>query len=161
MREPAKYEDAVIDEAEILESMPVTVRHKAKRLIRIIKENPQLTWNERGELIHKQTTIHDSSIVELISDILKQKRVGDERPLGWREFSESLAESGEISKELVPNYDSWRVLSQNKRPVSAVATAPASVEVDKRQRPRERQPAEEIRRTERRLARKSLSWEPY
>ena len=163
VREPVTYDDPAVDETEILESVPVTARHKAKRLMRIIKENPQLTWNERGELIHKQTTIHGSSIVELINDILRQKRVGDERPLGWREFSESLGESGEVNKDLVPNYDSWRVLSRNKRPVPTVAPAPATVKVDKRQRPSERVPAERrrIKAPERTPARRSLGWEEY
>lgn len=132
VREPIKREESVVDEAEILESVPATVRHKAKRLMHIVKENPRLAWNERGELIHNQTTIDGSSIVELFNDILKQKRMGDDRPIGWREFSEGL---GEVSKDLIPNYGSWKVISQNIRPVQPVVQTPATVRVA---RPRER-----------------------
>lgn len=169
VREPVKYEEATVDEIEILESVPATARHKAKRLVRIVKENPRLTWNERGELIHKQTTISGSSIVELFNDILKPKRAGDERPLGWREFAEGLGESREISKDLVPNYDSWKVISRNKRPEPAVVPTPPTVrvdrpeKVDRRQRPRERLNVERRRiiGPDRTPARRSLSWEDY
>ena len=163
VREPVKYEEAAVDETEILESVPTTVRHKAKRLVRIVKENPQLSWNERGELIHKQTTISGSSIVELFNDVLRQRRAGDERPLGWREFSEALGESGEISKDLVPNYDSWKVISRNKRPVPSLVPAAVTARVDRKQRPSEKLNVGR-RRTKgpnRTPARRSLSWDEY
>jgi hypothetical protein len=153
VREPVKYADDAVDETEILESVPTNTRHKAKRLLRIIKDNPHLAWNERGELIHNQTTLRGSSIVELFNDILKQRKVDDERPIGWRELSEGLGESNEISKDLVPNYGSWKVISLNKRPVSSLVQPPAIVTVERRRRSRapERTPA----RTRR------LSWDEY
>lgn len=119
VREPVKYVDAV-DESEILESVSTSVRHKAKQLVRIVKENPYLTWNERGELIHKQTTLAGSNIIDLVTDILKQKRSDEERPIGWLEFADGLAESKEINKDLVPNYVSWKIIKRKRQPETPV-----------------------------------------
>ena len=100
VREPAQHIEDAVDETEIVDSVPTTVRHRAKRLS-IFKENPHLAWNARGELIYNQSVVSGSSIVELFNDILRHRRVGDERPSGWREFSEdestSLAKLTKIS----------------------------------------------------------------
>jgi hypothetical protein len=120
VRLPVKYVEDIVDETEILESVPTSMRHKAKRLIRIVKENPHLAWNERGELIYNQTIINGSNIVELFNDIFRNRNIGGERALGWREFSEGLAQSSEISKDLVSNYASWKVISQIKRPATSL-----------------------------------------
>ena len=159
VREPVKRVEEVVNETEILESVPTTARHRAKRLMRIVNENPHLGWNERGELIHNQTTISGSSIVELFNDILRQKKAGDDRPLGWREFSEGLGESDVISKDLVSNYDSWKVISQNKRPVPSVVHTPATVRADRRSRRQLDAPARTRTRPPRRTT--SLSWDEY
>jgi hypothetical protein len=151
-------EDDKVDETEIIESVPTTVRHKAKRMIRIVKESPHLAWNERGELIYNQTTIPGSSIVELFNDIFRQRRLGEDRPLGWHEFSEGLAVSKEISKELVSNYGSWKVINQNKPQLTSVVQAPATVTVDSEQRRRRSRAPE--RSTARKPAR-TLSWDEY
>lgn len=158
VRQPVRDEDDKVDETEIIESVPTTVRHKAKRMIRIVKESPHLAWNERGELIYNQTTIPGSSIVELFNDIFRQRRLGEDRPLGWHEFSEGLAVSKEISKELVSNYGSWKVINQNKPQLTSVVQAPATVTVDSEQRRRRSRAPE--RSTARKPAR-TLSWDEY
>ena len=152
VRVPVKYAEDLVDETEILESVPTNARYKAKRLLRIVKENPHLTWNERGELIHNQATIYGSSIVELFNDILRQKKVGETRPLGWREFSEGLGELGEINKDLVSNYDSWKVISQNKHRAPSVTQTPATVRAVRR-KPRQSEITAEKRRRSRAIDR--------
>jgi len=162
VREPTQHIEDAVDETEIVESVPTTVRHKAKRLMRIVKENPHLAWNARGELIYNQSVVSGSSIVELFNDILRQRRVGDDRPSGWREFSEGLGESSEINKDIVANYGSWKVISQHRRPVPPVVETPATVRVDVRPRQSERTDTRRRRtrpKAPERSTARSLSWE--
>jgi hypothetical protein len=118
--EPTRERVDKIDDAEILESVSPAIRYKAKRLIRIIKEIPELEWNERGELIHRQSTIQGSNIVELFADVLKAKRVGEDRPDGWEEFPEGLATSKDVGRDLIANYSSWKVISERRHPQTPV-----------------------------------------
>ena len=62
-----------LTEEEILDSVPPTVRHKAKRLLRHVRESPDVSWNDRGELVYKQTIVPNSNIVELMNDVLRLK----------------------------------------------------------------------------------------
>jgi hypothetical protein len=152
VREPIKRdEQEKIDEEEILESVPSAIRYKAKRLIRIVKENPQLAWNERGELVYKQTTIVGSNIVELFNDVLKQKRAGEDKPRGWKEFAEGLTESNDVSKDLISNYASWKVINERRRPTSPVAHVPSAETSARKSR--------SITRT--RARHRRISWEEY
>ena len=169
VREPIKQEEEQVDDTEILESVPSAVHHKATRLLRIVKKSQQLSWNGRGELIYNQTAVPGSSIVELFIDILRNRKVGEERPLGWLEFAEGLSESPDISKELVSNYSSWKVINRNK-PVSTAPVAPATVDVTQRlstplssaQSRRSREPSRRSRAYERPpMLQRMTSWDPY
>lgn len=97
-------------EAELLESVPIQVKYKAKRLMRIIRNHPEADWNERGELVYRQTTIPNSHIIDLISDILKPSS-NSAAPRGWEEFAEVL-KSSSVPKELVPNTQRWKYIQK-------------------------------------------------
>jgi hypothetical protein len=153
VREPIKADEReTIDEEEILESVPSAIRYKAKRLIRIVKENPQLAWNERGELVYRQSVIVGSSIVELFNDVLKQKRGGEDKLRGWKEFAEGLSESDDVSKDLISNYASWKVINERRRPTSSVARV-ASTETSSARKSRSI--------TRNRARHRRVSWEEY
>ena len=106
--DPAYSVEKVKDE-DILESVPPTSRYKAKRILTAIRHIPELSWNDRGELVYKQSAIPRSNIVELFADILKSNR--KDRPAGWSEFAEGLASSNLIGKDLVANNDSWKIIN--------------------------------------------------
>lgn len=92
-------------ETEVLDSVPVNVRHKAKRILREIAENPNTEIDPRGRFVYKQTPIENSNIIELVDDILRTKRIAP--PPGWREFAESL---GKLDKTFISNPQSWSVI---------------------------------------------------
>src|SRR5215470_2306155 len=103
-------EDNIIDDKYILDSISEDVRHKAKRLLDKVKESNELDWNKYGELIYKQTTIPNSDIVQLLTDILKTRTY--EKPVGWHDFAEALAGSiDRMDKDIVPNQSSWKIMS--------------------------------------------------
>ena len=78
--------DVSLKDEDILDSISNITRHKAKRLIDNIEENTELGWNDRGELIYRQTVVPNSNIVQLLTDILKPQ--SSDRPVGWREFAQ-------------------------------------------------------------------------
>lgn len=125
-----KHESQILDEIEILDSVPPNVRYKAKRLLQVIRDIPELTWNGRGELVYMQSAIPNSNIVALFNDILKQQK-GTQmyRPAGWKEFANGLARAREITRELIPNYGSWKIIQQqgNGHNLTRANTSVASV----------------------------------
>ena len=102
--------------AEILESVPYQSRYKARRLLRILRENPEVEWNEKGELIFRQTPVPRSHMADLINYSLKTTKNDTVEPIGAKEFSKALA-SSHVSREFVPNYKSWKYVREAQTPV--------------------------------------------
>ena len=105
----AKDFESVVTDDEILDSVHPAVRHKARRLLRIIRETSDMSWNGKGELVYKQETVPRSNIVELMNDVLKPK--SHDRAVGWEEFASGLSKADiKINRELVPNNASWKIV---------------------------------------------------
>ena len=100
-------------EPKVLESMPSTVKYKAKRLIDRLKRDKAVDWDKDGQLIYRQRKIPKSDIVELFSNSLKSKSDTKDLPVGWETFAESLHEN-EIPRELVPNKSIWNEMLRHK-----------------------------------------------
>ena len=102
---PAKFS---LDD-EIAGSLPPNQQYKAKKLLRLIRDNPDIDWSDRGELIYKQTRIPDSHASDLFGDALSVKRPVD-GAIGWEAFDEGIA-SSKVPASLVKR----RVVSKKKR----------------------------------------------
>lgn len=100
-------------EEELLESVPPEVKYKAKRLLRIIRNNPEAEWNSRGEFIYRQRTIPNSHIIDLIGDVLRKSNNLSPPPLGWEEFARML-KSINVPRELVPNTQRWKFITKEE-----------------------------------------------
>ena len=70
-----------------------------------------VTWNERGELIHKGVAIRGSNAVDLIHDLLRNRKTPD--PVGWQQFANQMR-AANIPMELVGNV-TRRLYLQKKR----------------------------------------------
>ena len=136
-----------IGEEDILESVPPTTRYKAKRLLHAIRQISDLKWNERGELVYKQSIVPHSNIVELFNDILKAKQ--PTRAVGWEQFADGLASSDELNKDLVPNHSSWKRIKEQRPPEQEIRSI--------REIRREQKTPRRRRRRETRSA--NVSWE--
>lgn len=77
---------------ELGDSLPPAQQYKAKKLLRFVKDNPDIDWTDNGELIYKQAAIPQSHISDLFGDALATKRPV-EGPVGWEEFDEVLDSS--------------------------------------------------------------------
>lgn len=105
-------------EREIIDSVPKTMIKKAQLILNRIKNNSVIKWNEKGELIYKDTLIQGSNISDLINDTLRHRR--EFTPNGWQVFSKGLKEIN-IPLELVGNKERWDFINNpvpTKLPVS-------------------------------------------
>ena len=53
-------------ESELLEHVPKMQRQNAKLLVKYIKENPDISWNQNKELVYKGNVVEDSNIYDLV-----------------------------------------------------------------------------------------------
>ena len=80
-------------EQELTDTLPPNQQYKAKKLWRLIKDNPDIDWSDKGELIYKQSLIPNSHVSDLFGDALATKRPV-EGPIAWEEFDDVLDTSG-------------------------------------------------------------------
>ena len=76
-------------ETELAGSLPPNQQHKAKKLLRLIKENPDIDWSDKGELIYRQTLVPKSHVSDLFVDAIADKKPV-QGPIGWETFDSGL-----------------------------------------------------------------------
>ena len=121
----------------MLETVPKKWQAQASRLLTHIKNNPDVNWSEKGELVLKNKTIPKTHVVDLVNDLLR-KRTSTPSPSGWMHLADALKDYN-IPHELIGNDDRWKYINDVHYENFAVAP---------------------IRR-QRRKQRKQIAWEPY
>lgn len=102
-------EDSTIEptdpwEQEIISSVPVTYREKARLIMRRIKNSSgKLGWNNSGEMIRNGVAIPGTNIVDLMGDVVR-KRKTVAAPPGMVHFTSGLQEIN-VPREAVGNID--------------------------------------------------------
>ena len=59
-------------EADIMDSVPKTMKVKAKKLVDRLKT--QLSWTDRGELLYDGTPVPGSNMVDLVNDAYQYRK---------------------------------------------------------------------------------------
>ena len=67
-KEAAATTASVVEPADIVGTLPKTLQMKGRQLLSAV------TWNERGELIHKGVAIRGSNAVDLVHDLLRNRK---------------------------------------------------------------------------------------
>ena len=93
-KEAAATTASVVEPADIVGTLPKTLQMKGRQLLSAV------TWNERGELIHKGVAIRGSNAVDLVHDLLRNRKTPD--PVGWQQFANQMR-AANIPMELVGN----------------------------------------------------------
>jgi hypothetical protein len=94
-----------VPENEVLETVPKTQRQNAKLLLKYIKENPEISWNDQKELVYRGNRIPGSNIFDLISDTTRNRK--HQIPaVGWQEFTEALMTQN-IPQGAIGNKQRW------------------------------------------------------
>ena len=76
-------------ETSILESVPPTMKTRARQLVKKLKENKNLiTWDDKAQLVCEGKPIPGSNVVDLVNDALRHRK--NFNPHGWRLFCKSI-----------------------------------------------------------------------
>jgi len=78
-------------EKDIVDSVPKTMKKKAQRLLKKMKSVSGVDWNDRGELVYKNTTVAGSNMVDLVNDVLRKRKAFE--PQGWQTFARVLKDA--------------------------------------------------------------------
>ena len=100
---------AIGTDADIVESVPKTLKNKALRLLKRLRNDPSSQWNDRGELIIEGSAISGSNMMDLVNDVLRKRKQSD--PVGWRPFAKHLKRIN-LPLELVGNVDRRQYMQQ-------------------------------------------------
>ena len=104
-KEAAARTTSVVEPADIVGTLPKTLQMKGRQLLSAV------TWNEKGELIHKGVAIRGSNAVDLVHNLLRNQKTPD--PVGWQQFANQMR-AANIPMELVGNV-TRRLYLQKKR----------------------------------------------
>ena len=72
----------------IMNSVPTTMKKKARLLMSMLQDHPNLSWDENSTVKMYGQPIPGSNIIDLVKDALRQRK-GIE-PTGWQPFAEGL-----------------------------------------------------------------------
>ena len=108
----------VVEPTDIVGTLPKTLQMKGRQLLSRLSA---VTWNERGELIHKGVAIRGSNAVDLIHDLLRNRKTPD--PVGWQQFANQMR-AANISMELVGNVTRRLYLQKKRGPQKRKPTTP-------------------------------------
>src|SRR6218665_3323450 len=133
--EPANVGDDV--ESTVLEMIPKTLRSRTLQLLKHIKNNPDISWSGKGELILKNTVVPKSHAIDLLNDLVR-KRVSTPAPTGWKQQN--------VPRELIGNDDRWKYINSSQEEGRAV-TPTRGTHITSSQK--------------RRRQRKKFTWKPY
>mgnify|MGYP001552780171 CR=1 FL=1 len=110
-KSPTKKQDGDdLDPLDIIESVPKTMREKARWLVHRMKKSADIGWNNEGELVVDGTPVKGSHIVDLVNQTLrKRKRV--KQLTGEDAYLQGLRRL-HIPQEVVGNPDMWQRLTK-------------------------------------------------
>lgn len=118
-------------EGEVIRTVPKTMRSKAANLLERIKENPDTSWNERGEFVYRGQPVVGSNIVDLVNDMLRFRKTFN--PHGRYDFARALRHS-HVPQELVGNDRVWNWMHRQSASSDAFSTADEDFNDDDRGR---------------------------
>ena len=88
----------------VVDSAPITFKHKAELLLSTLQDNPNMSWDEDGTVKLYGKPIQGSNIIDLVNDVVRQRK-GSE-PVGWQPFAEGLRELN-IPQDVIGNRERW------------------------------------------------------
>ena len=95
----------------IMDSVPTTMKKKARLLMSMLQEHPNLSWDEDGTVKMYGQPIPGSNIIDLVNDVLRQRK-GIE-PTGWQPFAEGL-KAMNVPQDFVGNKKRWEWMHRSK-----------------------------------------------
>ena len=99
-------------EADIIESVPTTMKSRARQLVKKLKENKDLiTWDDKAQLAYEGTPMAGSNVIDLVNDALRHRK--NFNPRGWRLFAKVLSDVN-IPEGIVRNENRLKTIRDYK-----------------------------------------------
>ena len=93
-----KIEGENLISKEVIGAVGNQSKKKAELLLERLKANPDISWNERGEISYQGNQIKKSSMLDLFSEALKKHPSKVNKPIGWETFSLALKDMNTPSR---------------------------------------------------------------
>jgi hypothetical protein len=106
----AKVPQTKINEEQVMSSVPKMYRQKAQALLQFLQSDPEVQWDDRGQLVLSGQVVPKSHIIDLVNDALRRRK--SHAPHGWDALSRRLRQHN-VPKELVGN-EKWSVASEDE-----------------------------------------------
>ena len=71
--------------AEVVTTLPKGLQEKGRQLVSRLKT---IKWNDRGELLHEGMVVPGSNMVDLVHDLLRNRKTSE--PAGWQQFASQM-----------------------------------------------------------------------
>ena len=107
-------------EQDVMRTIPKSMRGKALSLIDRIKENPETSWNDRGEFVYRGQVVSGTNMVDLINDVLRHRKTFN--PRGRYDFARALRDS-HVPQEMIGNSQVWNWMHRETATSDAFSTA--------------------------------------
>ena len=98
---------------EIIDTLASKSKKKGEVLLERLKANPDISWNERGEISYQGNEIKQSNMFDLFSEALKKQPSKVNVPIGWDTFSLALKDMNTPSR-FISNTSLKRYLEADK-----------------------------------------------
>jgi hypothetical protein len=139
---------------DVMDSLPVTLHSKARRLISHLKSNKRITFNDRNELVVDGQAVSNSNATDLFNAVLRKKPA--HYKVGYDDFEKVLVESNvadDILQKPIPSasFDSLKTISPAK------PSPASSFESLKTSSPAEPPTASAPKRS----GKKKIKWDPW
>ena len=80
------------------------MKRKARLLVSLLKNNPNVSWEDDGTVKLYGKSIPGSNIIDLVNDVIRHRK-GNE-PTGWQAFAEGLRDMN-ILQDVIGNRERW------------------------------------------------------
>ena len=91
-------------EDDVVSGVPKVYQQKAAALMKRIKEHPDLSWNERGELVIRGEPVMGTNMVDLVGDLVRRRKSFE--PHGWQRLARALHDTN-VPQDLIGHRERW------------------------------------------------------
>lgn len=112
-------------EEEVVATVPASLKTKARSLLKRLQNDPNVSWNKKGELVFQGDVQKNSNIVDLVNDVVRRRR--QPPPRGWTTFARVLKE-GNVPRDLIGNPERWSYLNTTSSTSSSSSTVGSDIE---------------------------------
>lgn len=107
--QPGTTRDLPVNEIDIVESLPVSLRNKGKLLLKYVRDNRDISWKpETKELVYRGTVVPGSNVFDLISDATRNRKT-QATPTGWKQLASALIDQN-VPRTAIGNDRRWEYI---------------------------------------------------